>query len=442
LILSPQHQRIWAIAAPMMLSNLSVPLLGIVDTAVMGHLDHAYYIGAVAIGALIFSFVYWGFGFLRMGTTGLVAQAMGAGNHGEANAILMRAGIVALVLSILLLLLQPLIAWLSFSIIDTSTEVESHARLYFDIRIWSAPATLITYVIVGWFLGRQNAKVPLLITVLVNVVNIILDLVFVVGLELTIEGVAWASVIADYSGLVLALFLTWQVLKKDKVSVSQKQLFDRAALAKLFTINHTIFVRTLCLVFAFAFFTAKGAEFGDTTLAINALLLNFQTLMAYVLDSFAHAAEALVGHDIGNNNPSSLNHTVHGIMLWALLFASLFSIVYWLAGSHLIALMSNIEHVRQGAENYLPWLIALPLISIWSFVYDGVFIGATRTKVMRNMMIVSTFIVFVPACYAFQSLGNHGLWLALSLFLVSRGITLGVIWHRYMKNGSLFQHQA
>jgi len=422
----------------MMLSNLSVPLLGIVDTAVMGHLDHAYYMGAVAIGALIFSFVYWGFGFLRMGTTGLVAQSTGANDQDEAHAVLLRGCIIALALAILLLLIQPVIAWVSFSLINASPEVEHHARTYFDIRIWSAPATLITYVIIGWFLGRQNARVPLFIALLVNIINIVLDLVFVVGLGMTVDGVAWASVIADYSGLALAGFFIWQMLKQHQLNYSKALIFNRQALAKMFSVNHTIFIRTLCLVFTFAFFTAKGAEFGNTILAVNALLLNFQALMAYVLDSFAHAAEALVGHDIGEKNPSSLNRTVKAIMLYSLVFASLFSVVYWLFGSVIIAMMSDIELVRQGAHEYLPWLIVLPLVSVWSFVYDGIFIGATRTRAMRDMMIVATFLVFIPAWYVLQFMGNHGLWLALTLFLATRGITLAIIWRRYTFNNTLF----
>ena len=290
-------------------------------------------------------------------------------------------------------------------------------------------------------MGRQNARVPLLITLLVNTVNILLDLLFVVELGMTIEGVAWASVIADYSGLGLAIYLTWRLLKRSHYRYNKDQLLKRHAMAKMFTVNHTIFIRTLCLVFSFAFFTAKGAEFGDTILAVNALLLNFQTLMAYVLDSFAHAAEALVGHDIGEQNSSSLNRTVKAIMLWSLGFAALFSLAYWLAGSLIIAVMSDIEIVRQSAHDYLPWLIMLPLISVWSFAYDGIFIGATRTRAMRDTMLISTFLVFIPAWYFFQFLGNHGLWLALTLFLATRGLTLGYIWHQYQRRGSLFTPQ-
>ena len=423
----------------MMLSNLSVPLLGMVDTAVMGHLDHSYYMGAVAIGALIFSFVFWGFGFLRMGTTGLVAQDMGAGKTQHANYTLVRGTIIALVLSALVLVLQPLIAWLAFIAIDASAEVEHHANIYFGIRIWSTPAVLVTYVVVGWFLGQKNARIPLIITVAVNVINIILDLVFVVGLSMTIEGVAWASVIADYAGLTIAIVFAWSVLKQQKPELAKTILFERDAMLRLFHVNHTIFVRTLCLVFAFAFFTAQGAEFGDTILAANALLLNFQTLMAYVLDAFAHAAEALVGHDIGEQNRAALEQTVKNIFLWSLIFAILFSLVYWLCGTLIIAAMSDIEVVRQTAHEYLPWLIVLPLISVWSFAYDGIFIGATRTRAMRDSMLVSTFLVFLPAWYVFQFLDNHGLWLASCFFLAARGITLGIIWNKYSRDNSLFQ---
>lgn len=426
----------------MMLSNLSVPLLGMVDTAVMGHLDQPYYMGAVAIGALIFSFVFWGFGFLRMGTTGLVAQEVGANNLAETHAILVRGCLVALLLALFLLLLQPLVAWISFHFIEASPEVEQHAAVYFYIRIWSAPATLITYVIIGWFLGQKNARVPLLITVVVNTVNIVLDLLFVAGLGMTIEGVAWASVVADYTGLGLALYFSLRILKRDRYQPTRRALFKRQAMAKLFSVNHTIFIRTLCLVFALAFFTAKGAEFGDVILAANALLLNFQTLMAYVLDAFAHAAEALVGHDIGERNKVSLQQTVTAITHWSLAFAALFSLFYWLFGGAVIAVMSDIEAVRQSAHEYLPWLIALPLISVWSFTYDGVFIGATRTRAMRNTMLLATFLVFLPAWYLFRFLDNHGLWLALTLFLAARGLSQGYLWRRYNRNNSLFGGKA
>jgi len=251
---------------------------------------------------------------------------------------------------------------------------------------------------------------------------------------MTINGVAWASVIADYSGLSLAAYLTWRLLKQGQYHCNKEKILNRQALARMFSINHTIFVRTLCLVFAFAFFTAKGAEFGDTILAVNALLLNFQALMAYVLDSFAHAAEALVGHDIGEQNNASLDRTVKAILLWSLGFATLFSLAYWLAGSFIIAIMTNIESVRQSAHEYLSWLILLPLVSVWSFVYDGIFIGATRTRAMRDTMIISTFLVFMPAWYAFRFMGNHGLWLALVLFLAARGLSLGYIWHRSQRH--------
>lgn len=426
----------------MMLSNLSVPLVGMVDTAVMGHLDHAYYIGAVAIGSLIFSFVYWGLGFLRMSTTGLAAQALGANQQHEATAVLSRGILIALVLAAALLLLQPLIAGLAFSLLDASAEVETHARHYFDIRICSAPATLVTYVVIGWFLAQKNARVPLLITLVVNSINILLDIILVVGLGMTIAGVAWASVVADYSGLAVGIYITLAMLRRQQYRIDWIHIIQRTALAKWFSVNHTIFIRTLCLIFTFAFFTAQSAEFGDVILAANAILLNFQTLMAYLLDAFAHAAEALVGHDIGARDESALRHTVSGVITWSGIFAVLFSLLYGLAGTLIIAALSDIEAVRQGAHDYLPWLIASPLISVWSFAYDGIFIGATRTRAMRDSMIFSTFAVFLPSWYFSQAWGNHGLWLAMMLFLASRGLTLAYLWRRYRRYRTLFADPA
>ncbi len=426
----PTHIETWRLAGPMILSNLSIPLLGLVDTAVMGHMSEPYYLGAVAIGALIFSFIYWGFGFLRMGTTGLVAQAHGADNHSDVRSILARASVMAITISVLLLLLQGAIERFSWWVLEASEQVEFYASVYFDIRIWSAPATLINYVLIGCFLGMQNARGPLYLLLVVNTSNIILDLWFVWGLNMDVAGVALASVIAEYIGAVVGVVLLKHQLSRYEGVWQLQSLFDRRKMRQMVVLNHNIFIRTLCLIFSFAFFTAQGAKYGDVVLAANAVLMNFQTFMAYGLDGFAHAAEAMVGKAIGQRDRLAFKRAVYTAGVWSAVVAALFVLIYGLFGSLIIQGLTDIEAVRQTSMLYLPWLVAAPLLSVWSYLYDGVFVGATRSAEMRNTMLVSTVIFFLPAWYVLQPWGNHGLWAALMVFMVARGITMAFSYHR------------
>jgi MATE family multidrug resistance protein len=431
----PTHREVWSLAGPMILSNLTVPLLGIADTAVVGHLQEPYYLGAVAVGAMIFGVVFWGFGFLRMGTTGLTAQALGALDYAQVRAWLARALLLAMGFSGLLLVLQIPIADLAFYLMQPSELVEQHGRTYFTIRIASAPATLANYVIIGWFLGLQNARVPLLLLLVVNSINMLLDIVLVMGMQFSADGVAWASLVAEYCGLILGLLLVRHELKKYPGAWRTGLIFDGAQFRRMLSVNRDILIRTLCLMFALAFFTAQGARMGEVILAANAVLFNFQTFMAYGLDGFAHAAEALVGKATGARDQTTFRRCVHIIFFWALLISGLFALAYAGLGEYFITLLTNIPEVRQTAVDYLIWVIVLPLVSVWSFSFDGIYLGATRTVQMRNTMLISTIVVFLPAWYALQSAHNHGLWLAFVLFMCSRALTMAWVYLRLQRRG-------
>jgi len=421
------HAKVWRIAGPMMLSNITVPLLGIVDTAVVGHLDESYHMGAVSLGAAIFGIVFWGFGFLRMGTTGITAQAFGQNDNNELRAILARASIVAIAMSLLLILLQAPIAWLAFYVVQGSELVEQHSRIYFDIRIWSAPATFMNYVLLGWFLGMQNARAPLYILTFVNLTNMLLDILFVMGLGYGANGVAWASLIAEYLGLLFSLWLVRRQLMLYPGVLLRDLVFDKNKLHKLLSINRDILVRNLCLMFTLAFFTAQGARFGDLVLAANAVLFNMQTFMAYALDGFSFATEALVGKAVGSKDRSGYFAALKSSAVWALIASVLFVCFYGLAGDWIIGLMTDIEPVRQTAREYLNWIVVLPLISVWGFLLDGVYVGTTRASEMRNTMLFSTFFVFLPIWYLLLPLENHGLWLAFLLFMAARAVSMAVL---------------
>ena len=422
--------RVWALAGPIILSNLSTPLLGAVDTAVVGHLPDPAYIGAVAIGAVIFNFLFWGFGFLRMGTTGFAAQAFGAGNPAEVRATLARPLLLALALGTLVLLLQAPVGLIAFSLLEASAEVEGFSRSYYEIRIWSAPAALMNYAMLGWLLGVRQAKAVLLLQVAMNAINIVLDLVFVVGFGWDIEGVAYASVIAEYSAVVLGLAIVGQHLRALGGTWDPARVLDRGRLVALFKVNADILVRTLCLIAAFAYLTARGAEMGDLVLAGNAILMQLQGFLAHGLDGFAHAASILAGNALGARSRPAFRAAVKTSTLWALGLAALFTAVYGLLGPGIVALFTNIAEVRETANAYLPWMALSPLISIWGFQLDGIFIGATRTADMRNAMLASLAVLLVACWLLIPPLGNHGLWLAFTIFTVARGITLGLYYPR------------
>lgn len=422
------HGEVLRLAAPIILANLFTPLLGAVDTAVMGHLPDPAFIGGVAIGALVFSYVYWGFGFLRMATTGLIAQARGAANDQEIRDIAVRAAFLAVGLGAAVVLLQDPIGWVAFSILEASPNVERLADSYVSIRIWGAPATLLVYVGVGWLIGMRRMGIVLMLTAGMNGLNVGLDLLFVVGFGMGIEGVAYATLISEVSAAVAGGLVILHLHKPLSGRMRAAAAFTRDKVMALVKVNFDIFVRTLCLITGFAWFTAQGAAQGDTVLAANAILLNFLMFMAYGLDGFAHAAETLVGGAVGARDRPAFSHAVRLTTIWAMIVALVFTSVYLLLGPLLIAAQTSIPAVRETAALFLAWAIASPLVSVWSFQLDGIYIGATRTTEMRNGMILS-LAALLASGYALQPLwGNHGLWLSLLVFFAVRGLTL-LIWY-------------
>jgi MATE family multidrug resistance protein len=418
------YGRIWALSWPTILSNLTVPLLGAVDTAVMGHLPDAAYVGGVAVGAMIFSFVYWGFGFLRMGTTGFVAQANGRGDGAEIRAVLARALLIGIVAALTLLVVQSPLRALALQIVAADPVVEGLAGRYFDTRIWGAPATLANYAVLGWLLGMQYVRLALAIQVVVNGLNAALDIWFVVDLGWGIEGVALATAIAQYTGAALGLALVAVRMRRIAGSWERKRVLDLVALGALFRLSRDIFVRTLAMIFAWSLLTWMGARLGTTVLAANALLMNFQSFLAHGLDGFAHATSALVGEAIGARDRRALRGIVTAATAMAATVALGYTAVYALFGPGLLGLLTDIADLRAFARAFLPWMIVSPILSVWAYQLDGMFIGATRAAEMRNAMIVSVAI-YTAAMFTLPGLlGNHGLWAAVMLFMVVRAVSL------------------
>lgn len=426
--MTTDHRRVWALALPIILSNLSVPLLGAVDTAVMGHLDSPAYIGAVAVGALVFSYIYWGFGFLRMGTTGPTAQAIGAGDGAEARAVLGRAMLIGLSVGAVLWLLQAPILALAMGLLDASDEVEALAADYVRIRIWSAPAALVQYAQIGWLMGLGRARAVMIQQIGANVLNIVLNLLFVFGLGMTVEGVALATVIAEYAGVGIGFLLMAPALRSLGGRWDMARLRDPARLKRLIAVNGDIFIRTLCLLSAFAWFTAQGAASGDVVLAANAVLLNFLTFAAFGLDGFAHAAETLVGGAVGARDRESLRAAVRTSTIWALGTAGVLAGGFLLLGEVLIAVLTGLPEVQSAAAGYMLWAALMPLVSVWGFQFDGIYLGATESRPLRNMMILCLGAYLLMTWALVPLWGNHGLWAAFMAFMGLRGLTLAVLY--------------
>jgi MATE family multidrug resistance protein len=428
--LAAGQSRVWRLAGPIMIANLSTPLLGAVDTAVVGHLPEPTYIGGVALGSMIFSFLFWGFGFLRMGTTGFAAQAFGSGDGMELRATLARPLLLALGLGVVLILLRTPIEWAALTLVEASEEVEGLAAAYTAIRIWSAPAALVNYALLGWLLGTQRARAALGLQIALNGINIVLDLIFVVGFGWGVEGVAAASVLAEVLAAIGGLILVRRALGASEGAWTWARIVRRDRLIALMKVNADILIRTLALVTAFAYFTARGAAMGDVTLAANAILMQLQTFMAYGLDGFSHAAEILAGGALGARDRKAFRQAVRVSGAWALAMALLLAVLLWLLGPFLVGLFTNLGEVRAAAVDYLPWLVVSPIISVWGFLLDGIFIGTTRTAEMRNGMMISLATFLLGCWLLIPALGNHGLWLALMIFMIARALTLGLFYPR------------
>ena len=420
-------------AWPIIVANVTVPLLGAVDTAVVGHLPEPYYIGAVAIGAMLFNYIYHLFNCLRMGTTGPTAQARGAGDHAEVRAMIARALLLAAVIGGVIVALQlPIIAF-AFWVIDASAQVEHYAREYFLIRVWSMPAVLASYAIIGWFYGLRNVRTPLVIQVFVNCLNIALALLFVFVFNLGVPGVAAASLIAEYAGLLLGLYSVWRTLRELPHDGRRARLLDPLQLKRMVAINGDIVLRTICVVSVLGFFMAKSAELGDIQLAANQVLHHFLIFTSFALDGVAHAAEAILGESVGRRDRAAFVHDMRVVFLWSGVVGLINILIYAVAGHAIIALMTSIPEVRAAAANYLWWPVLMPLASVWAYTYDGVYLAATRTRIMRNTVMAS-FALFLVALYTLLPLiGNAALWIAVAGFLIGRGLLLHVFFHRVLR---------
>jgi MATE family multidrug resistance protein len=417
------HSAILSIAVPIMISNVSTPLLGVVDTGVVGQLPDPAYIGAVALGALVFNFVFWGFGFLRMGTTGLTAQALGAADAAEIRASLGRAVLIALAVGAGLVALQWPIRELAFALIEGSPNVETLARDYYDLRIWAAPATLANYALLGWFIGLGQARVALVLQLVLNLTNMALDAWFVLGLDMGVKGVALGTLIAELVAAVSGLVIAARHLRSLGGRWSYARLVEGSRIRRTIAVNGDIMIRSAALIVAFGWFMVQGARYGDVTLAANAVLMHFIAVAAFFLDGLAFAAEALVGRAVGAANRAGLSAAARMTTWWAAGVAVLASGFFAVAGPAIVDVLTVDEAVRATARVYLPWAAIAPLLGVWAFQLDGIFIGATHTAQMRNAMLLS-LAIFLAAWWALTPFGNHGLWAALYVHYTARAGTL------------------
>lgn len=419
------HKRVLWIALPIVLSNATVPILGAVDTGVIGQLGEAAPIGAVGIGAIILTAIYWIFGFLRMGTVGLVSQALGAKDRDEMDALLSRVLMIGMSAGIGLIALQIPIFWLAFQVSPASAEVESLAQDYMSIRVFSAPAMISLYGLTGWLIAQERTAGVLVIQLVMNGLNIGLNFLFVLSFGWGIEGVAIASFIAEWTGFAIALWLCRDGFASGAWKVWAR-VFDRARLVRMAMVNTDILIRSVLLQAAFVSFLFLGGDLGDVPLAANQILLQFLYITSYALDGFAFAAETLVGQSMGAKQRARLRRAAFLTSLWGVIIVGLLTVAFWAGGQALVDLMAKSEEVRAEAAIYLPWMIATPLLGVAAWMLDGIFIGATRSADMRNMMAVSFCVYLVCLWLLLPAFGNHGLWASLIVFFVARGITLGL----------------
>jgi MATE family multidrug resistance protein len=417
------HRRVFQVAAPIVLSNTTIPILGAVDTGVVGQLGLAAPIGAVGIGAIILTSIYWIFGFLRMGTTGLVAQAHGAGDRAESGAILMRALIIAGGAGGAFILGQALVIAGAFTLAPTSDEVEALARDYLSIRIWGAPATIALYAVSGWLIAVERTRGVLWLQLWINGLNIGLDLWFVIGLGLGVEGVALATLVAEWTGLAWGLWLCRGAFSERKWR-DRKRIFDAARLRRMGRVNGDIMLRSVLLQASFTSFLFIGAGFGDVTLAANQVLFQFLSIASYIIDGFAFSAETFVGQAVGRRSRAAVRRSAALTSVWGVGTALALTLTFWLAGGWIIDLMAAAPEVRQAARAYQPWIVVAPLVGIASYMFDGIFIGATRTRAMRVVMMQAAAIYALALWVLTPMFGNHGLWGALMVLNVARGVLM------------------
>ena len=423
------NRRILHLAIPSIVSNITVPLLGLVDVTIVGHLGATAYIGAIAVGGLLFNILYWNFGFLRMGTSGLTSQAYGRKDKDAEIRVLVQAVSVGLFSALVMLILQYPIERLAFRLLDTSAEVEQYAVTYFRICIWGAPAVLAQYGFTGWFIGMQNSRYPMYIAIVMNVINIVCSSCFVFLFGMKVEGVALGTVVAQYSGVMMAWGLWFYNYKELRGRITFRGSLQLIAMRRFFAVNRDIFLRTLCLIGVTTFFTSTGARQGDVILAVNTLLMQLFTLFSYIMDGFAYAGEALSGRYVGACNLVQLKRAVKALFGWGIGLSLVFTLLYGIGGENFLGLLTNDTVVIETAGRYFYWVLAIPLAGFAAFLWDGILIGATATRFMLWAMLVASGSFFV-IYYCFSgATNNHTLWLAFLVYLALRGI-MQTIWSR------------
>ena len=423
------NRRILHLAIPSIVSNITVPLLGLVDVTIVGHLGATAYIGAIAVGGLLFNILYWNFGFLRMGTSGLTSQAYGRKDKEAEIRVLVQAVSVGLFSALAMLILQYPIERLAFRLLDTSAEVEQYAVTYFRICIWGAPAVLAQYSFTGWFIGMQNSRYPMYIAIVMNVINIVCSSCLVFWFKMKVEGVALGTVVAQYSGVMMALGFWYYNYKELRGRITFKGSLQLIAMRRFFAVNRDIFLRTLCLIGVTTFFTSTGARQGDVILAVNTLLMQLFTLFSYIMDGFAYAGEALSGRYVGACNLVQLKRAVKALFCWGVVLSLVFTLLYGIGGENFLGLLTNDTVVIETAGRYFYWVLAIPLAGFAAFLWDGILIGATATRFMLWAMLVASGSFFV-IYYCFSgATNNHTLWLAFLVYLALRGI-MQTIWSR------------
>ena len=432
--MNTHNREILQIALPSIVSNITVPLLGLIDVTIVGHLGAASYIGAIAVGGMLFNIIYWIFGFLRMGTGGMTSQAYGRGDEAEMMRLLTRSTGVGMLIALTLIVLQYPIERTAFSLIETTPEVERLAATYFRICIWGAPAVLGLYSFSGWFIGMQNSRYPMFIAITQNIVSILMSLILVYGLEMKIEGVAIGTLVAQYAGWLMAIGLWMHRYKHLRPYAELRSLTDKGAMRRFFQVNRDIFLRTLCLVSVTVFFTSAGAAQGEVILAVNTLLMQLFTLFSYIMDGFAYAGEALAGKHIGADNRPALQTMIRQLFVWGIGLSLAFTFIYGIGGEAFLGLLTNERSVITASSAYFYWVLAIPLAGFAAFLYDGIFIGATATGLMLRAMFVASVAFFLIYFGCREAMGNHALWLAFITYLSLRGIVQGYLGRKIIRS--------
>lgn len=422
------NHEILKLAIPNIISNITVPLLGLVDMMLMGHLESVAYIGAIGLGGTIFSVMYSIFSFMRAGTTGFTAQAYGGQDRQEISYAFYRSICIAFIATVLVLSLQRPIEWIAMQLLNGSPEVLGYTSDYFRVRIWAAPAVLCLYTFNGWYIGMQNTTIPMVIAILINVVNIGLSVLFVNVFKMGVVGVALGTVIAQYTGLLTAFIFMLVRYRQYLVPVRRAILLQADKLRRFFKVNTDFMIRSILLVLTIAFFTNQSAKLGDDILAVNMILMQFFYIFSYFTDGFAYAGEALVGRFTGAHDLSNLKKTIKYLLIWGVALSVPFTLLYWAFPEAFIRLVSDQPGVAEQARPFYIYMVLIPVITFAAFLWDGIYIGATAAREIRNTMIIASLLVFLPAWYFLMPVyGNHGLWIAFLLFMVARGVSMTVM---------------